>query len=180
MAYFLRDGPRIRKPTPKTDVLGLWRITAAQRNFALNDMVKFTRIRNGASSVEIRRAGQALDPLPHVDPPSATGGRPSQTCGLRRLGSGQNTTDQRNATKRSLNILQWNAEEIYSKKLLLTARLHSEDIDIACIQETHLTDKMRFNIRGYEPYKPSHRTPTTLSCGFAPTETNSRRQYMNL
>ena len=49
-----------------------------------------------------------------------------------------------------LKILQWNAEGIQNKKMSLNERLKKEDIDIACIQETHLKDALRLHIRGYE------------------------------
>ena len=56
---------------------------------------------------------------------------------------------------RPLNVLQWNAEGIYNKKLPLTERLHQEQIDVACIQETHLNPNPthRFRIRGYQTFR---------------------------
>ena len=53
-------------------------------------------------------------------------------------------------TPRTLNILQWNAEGVQRKKLDLAERMQKENIDIACVQETHLTDNHRFQVRGYE------------------------------
>ncbi|GFS14067.1 RNA-directed DNA polymerase from mobile element jockey [Elysia marginata] len=47
-------------------------------------------------------------------------------------------------------ILQWNAKGVAKKKDALRNRLYEHKIDIACIQETHLTDKIRFSIRGYQ------------------------------
>ena len=44
---------------------------------------------------------------------------------------------------RMLNILQWNAEGIYNKKVALTARLLEEKIDIACIQGGFLFCKLQ-------------------------------------
>ena len=35
----------------------------------------------------------------------------------------------------------------------LTERLHAENIDVACIQETHLNTNHRFTIRGYQTLK---------------------------
>ena len=49
-----------------------------------------------------------------------------------------------------INILHWNAEGIQNKKAALSERLKQQDIDIACIQETHLKDNIRLNIRGYQ------------------------------
>ena len=48
--------------------------------------------------------------------------------------------------------MQWNAEGIYHKKAALTNKIHSENIDIVCVQETHLNKDGRFNVRGFEPY----------------------------
>ena len=52
-----------------------------------------------------------------------------------------------------LAVLQWNAEGVSKKKVSLAERLHNENIDIACIQETHLTDNLRFTVRGYQTYR---------------------------
>ena len=41
-------------------------------------------------------------------------------------------------TTRPLNILQWNAEGIYNKKVLLTEPLHMEDVDVACSQKGNM------------------------------------------
>ena len=41
----------------------------------------------------------------------------------------------------------------FPKKLALTYKLHAEKIDIACLQETHLTSKNRFLIRGYQCFR---------------------------
>ncbi|GFR88202.1 RNA-directed DNA polymerase from mobile element jockey [Elysia marginata] len=49
-----------------------------------------------------------------------------------------------------LKILQWNAKGVAKKKDALRNRLYKHKIDIACIQETHLADKVKFSIRGYQ------------------------------
>ena len=49
--------------------------------------------------------------------------------------------------------MQWNAEGIYRKKTCLQQRLKEEDIHIACLQETHLNQKYRFTIRGYQTFR---------------------------
>ncbi|GFS15509.1 hypothetical protein ElyMa_004934500 [Elysia marginata] len=54
------------------------------------------------------------------------------------------------SNKLPLKILQWNAEGVANKKDALRNRLYEHKIDIACIQETHLTDKIRFPIRRYQ------------------------------
>ena len=68
---------------------------------------------------------------------------------------GEPTLGQSNGSARStrghlVNILHWNAEGIQNKKAALSERLRQLDIDIACIQETHLKDNIRLNIRGYQ------------------------------
>ena len=67
-----------------------------------------------------------------------------------------NATGQKSAnhskTIRPLNILQWNAEGVLNKKVPLTERLHKEDVDVACIQETHLNTNHRFSIRGCQTF----------------------------
>ena len=65
------------------------------------------------------------------------------------------TTDSRSqGTKpRRINILQWNAEGVYQKKTSLEERLRQEDIEIACLQETHLKENQRFNVRGYQTFR---------------------------
>ena len=96
-------------------------------------------------------------PVPQRGPPHATGGHPVPLRGarLRRrrvnaTGRDRTTTKE---TERPLNILQWNAEGISNKKLALTERLHADNIDVACIQETHLSCNYRFSIRGYQTFR---------------------------
>ena len=78
--------------------------------------------------------------------------RQGGTTDPRRQGG---TTDQRRKESkvRRLNILQWNAEGVYQKKTSLEEKLRHEDIDILCLQETHLKENQRFNIRGYQPFR---------------------------
>ena len=44
-------------------------------------------------------------------------------------------------------------KEFPKKNLALTYKLHADKIDIACLQETHLTSKYRFLIRGYQCFR---------------------------
>ena len=46
--------------------------------------------------------------------------------------------------------MQWNAEGVFHKEDELRNLLAQKDIDICCIQETHLTDQKNFKIRGYQ------------------------------
>ena len=54
---------------------------------------------------------------------------------------------------RPLSIQQWNVEGVFNKKFPFTERLHKEDVDVACIQETHLNTNHRFSIRGYQTFR---------------------------
>ena len=60
-----------------------------------------------------------------------------------------NNNNNRNRNN-NLNILHWNAEGIQNKKATLAERLKQEDIDVACIQETHLKENLRLSMRGYQ------------------------------
>ena len=88
---------------------------------------------HGASSV-VSQAEEVPGSLPRRSPPQATG-----------------------EPKNRLKILQWNCESISNKKLQLTNKLKNADIDIACMQESHLQSHPkhgnRFTIRGYQTFK---------------------------
>ena len=49
--------------------------------------------------------------------------------------------------------MHWNAEEVMNKKEELEHILHEENINICCIQETHLKKGKTFKIRGYQPFR---------------------------
>ena len=66
--------------------------------------------------------------------------------------TGQKSPDP-SKTTRPLNILQWNAEGVFNKKVPLTERFHKENVDVACIQETHLNTNHRAPIRGYQTFR---------------------------
>ncbi|KAK3751631.1 hypothetical protein RRG08_012692 [Elysia crispata] len=87
--------------------------------------------------------------MPRRGPPYTTGGTSYFSCGVRRRDKRQIATGQPNR-QLLLKILQWNAEGISKKKDALLNRLSEHKIDIACIQETHLSDKYRFSMRGYQ------------------------------
>ena len=52
-----------------------------------------------------------------------------------------------------LRISQWNAEGIRNKKMELQNFLKTNNIDICCIQESHLNSMHRFSVRGYETFR---------------------------
>ena len=92
-------------------------------------------------------------PSPQRGPPSATGDHLTSSCQDRRRGARGRATDQNETpTSRGIDILQWNAEGAY-RKIALTEKLHKENIDVACLQETHLKDNQRFTMRGYQVFR---------------------------
>ncbi|KAK3740855.1 hypothetical protein RRG08_011317 [Elysia crispata] len=147
---------RKRKPTPKTDVLGPWRLTAVQR-ITRHEMVKSTNTHHGALSVRSRQADRVPGLMPRGGPTHATGGHPAPQCGARPRKRRANVTGQTNPNSdnktRPLNILLWNAEGAYQKKISVTERLHRAKINVACIQETHLNPNHRFSLRGYQTFR---------------------------
>ena len=116
-------------------------------------MVRQINSRCGARPLEIRQGGRVPGPSPQRDPPLATGGHPTQPCEVRRRGERLQTTDMTGTNENKFNIMQWNAEGVSNKKEILAARLCQEDIDIACVQETHLNENRRFNMRGYQVFR---------------------------
>ena len=57
-----------------------------------------------------------------------------------------------------LNILQWNADSLPSKKIELSKILEDHKIDVAIIQETKLTPNMKFQIKGYTTIRKDRTT----------------------
>ena len=49
--------------------------------------------------------------------------------------------------------MQWNAEGVIRKKTELEHILKKENIDICCIQETHLQKDKIFRVRGYQCFR---------------------------
>ena len=112
--------------------------------------------RDGALPVRTRQAGGVPGPKPRKGPPKATVGHHVPLRGARSRRRRVNVTGHENPktkVSRRLNILQWNAEGIYNKKIPFMDRLRVEDIDIACVQETHLTPNHRFIVRGYQTFR---------------------------
>ena len=111
--------------------------------------------RDGALPVESRRARRVPGPVPQKGPPQATGGHHAPMRGARHRRRRGNATGrpEPDPAPRTLNVFQWNAEGIQNKKVSLTQRLRTENIDIACIQETHLNKGNKFSIRGYQTFR---------------------------
>ena len=96
------------------------------------------------------QVGTAPGPLPRRGPPQATG-TTSVSPGVTREG-------QSNSTSHNLKVMQWNAEGVRLKKTELQNFLKEHDIDVCCIQETHLSSAHRFSIRGYEIFRQDRRS----------------------
>ena len=78
---------------------------------------------------------------PQRGPPPATGvSDPEHVAGK----------GQSRATGYNFNICHWNAEGVRTKKLKLQTFLKTHNIDVCCIQETHLSPNHRFSVRGFE------------------------------
>ena len=75
---------------------------------------------------------------------------PARSTSCQMNNNNNNDNNVNNNVNNVLNILHWNAEGIQNKKATLAERLKQEDIDVACIQETHLKENLRFNMRGYQ------------------------------
>ena len=109
--------------------------------------------RYGARPLGIRRGGRVPGPSPQRGPPSATGGHLISSCQARKRGARVTDTDPKETpTSRGINILQLNAEGVYKEKIALTEKLHKENIDVACLQETHLKENQRFTMRGFQVF----------------------------
>jgi len=52
-----------------------------------------------------------------------------------------------------INLVNWNANGIKSKKSSLMEFLTRHKIDIACITETHLKSHKKFKLNGYNIYR---------------------------
>ena len=101
---------------------------------------------NGARTLKIHQDGAA--PGRHR-PISTTGGQPliaRCTRGYKRPITEYNNK----SSQTTLKVMQWNAEGLMRKKTELEHRMNKENIDICCIQETHLQKDKTFKARGYQ------------------------------
>ena len=102
---------------------------------------------NGARTSRIHQDGAAPD---RQRPTLATGG---QTFVSRRTRGPKSNTTEYNKANTQLKIMQWNAEGVIRKKTEIEHILKKENIDICCIQETHLQKDKRFRVRGYQCFR---------------------------
>ena len=49
--------------------------------------------------------------------------------------------------------MHWNAESVFNKKTELEHILHEENVNICCIQETHLQSNKYFKVRDYRCFR---------------------------
>ncbi|CAG5129898.1 unnamed protein product, partial [Candidula unifasciata] len=104
--------------------------------------------RYGARPEMDSQAGAVPSPLPRRGPTQITGGPSQMSCGVRGR---ENRASGR--TKKGVKLMHWNAEGITNKKLELENILNEEQIQICCLQETHLTEDTVFKIRGYQCFR---------------------------
>ena len=129
--------------------------------------------RYGVSQVESALASDAPDPLPRRDPTSTTSRtvRRKRKTGLsnrtakQTTGQNANKTNlpssgrkkdrhpnqNQNQTFEKLNILQFNASGLFTKKTEFTHYLNKNNIHIALIQETEKGKESNIHIPGYTP-----------------------------
>ena len=104
---------------------------------------------NGARTLKIHQDGAA--PGLHR-PTSTTGGQPliaRCTRGYKRP-----TTEYNNkSSQTTLKVMQWHAEGLMRKKTELEHIMNKENIDICCIQETHLQGDKTFKAREYQCFR---------------------------
>ena len=109
-------------------------------------------VRNGARPLRSLQGGAAPDSEPQRSPPSATGGPSHPPCCAR--GRWRRVTGRTKARKdKPFTIMHWNAESVMNKKTELEHILHEENINICCIQETHLQSNKYFKVRGYQCFR---------------------------
>ena len=111
-------------------------------------VVKDPKSRCGVVSMD-RQVETVPGPQPQRGPPPATGiSDPKHVAGK----------GQSKATGYNLRICHWNAEGVMPKKLDLQTFLKHNNVDVCCIQETHMKKDQRFHVRGYEPFKRPRET----------------------
>ena len=113
----------------------------------LTQTIMITQIKqycmNGARTSRIHQVGAAPGRQRST---LSTGGQ--TFVSLRTRGPKSNTTEYNKANTQH-KIMQWNADGVIRKKTELEHILKKENIDICCIQETHLQKDKRFRVRGY-------------------------------
>lgn len=110
--------------------------------------MSITAKRYGARPALDPQAGAVPGPIPRKGPTKTTGGPSQKSRGARgheNRASGH--------TKQRLKIMHWNAEGVSNKKIELENILNQEQINVCCLQETHLNENIALKIRGYQCYR---------------------------
>ncbi|KAK7108155.1 hypothetical protein V1264_015944 [Littorina saxatilis] len=107
-------------------------------------VVSSTNQRDGVVFMDRSQVKTVPGPQPQRGPPNATGdSHPSDVAGDGRS----------RATGYQIKVMHWNAEGVRNKKIDLQNFLKQQNIDVCCMQETHLNSSHRFSIRGYETFR---------------------------
>ncbi|KAK7115386.1 hypothetical protein V1264_001263 [Littorina saxatilis] len=112
-----------------------------------------TDIRRYGARPADRQAETAPGPQPQRGPASATGEATQSDNRRQQPQASVSQPSQPDKSADPLVFAQWNAEGLRKKKPELQDFLRREQVDIICIQETHLTDAHRFSMRGYELFR---------------------------
>ena len=99
--------------------------------------------RCGARTVGCQ-AGAAPGPQPQRDPTKVTGSQNAQR--MKTNGKFYDFLTDSTSVNQDASIVfgQWNAEGIQKKKQVLQVFLKRHDVDVFCVQETHLTEAHKF------------------------------------
>ncbi|CAG2185854.1 unnamed protein product [Mytilus edulis] len=118
--------------------------------------LEITTNRYGARPVRTHQAGAVPGSLSRRNPSNATGGTFVSSCGVRgrtRRATGRKNTKPKLKEQPVINIMHWNAEGASNKRDELQHFLHENNINICCIQETHLQEGKPFKVRGYQVFR---------------------------
>ena len=107
--------------------------------------VQLTLGQCGVSPLDRGQDGTAPGTVPRKGPPDATD-CDSDSFAMTR-------GEQSRTTGHLLRIAHWNAEGVRKKKLEFEQFLPKNNIEVYCLQGTHLNSSFRFHIRGYQVYR---------------------------
>ena len=130
--------------------------TAQHHAFTATMTLGITTNRYGARPVRTHQASAVPGSLPRKSPANATGGTLVSSCGVRgrtRKATGRKNINSKQKEQPVINIMHCNAEGVSNKREELQHFLHENNVNICCIQETHLQDDKSFKIRGYQVFR---------------------------
>ena len=141
----------------KPAVSGLPASSSEPRHHAHTPMMN-TPLRNDTNGARPLRTlqGEAA-PAPSLKGvTSATGGQLRRSCRARRprrKATGITSTMSTSKKHQPFMVMHWNAEGVMNKKTELEHILHEKNINVCCIQETHLQCGKTFKVRGYQCFR---------------------------